>query len=98
MIAAHRSLAHVAITGGDAFAAARADRDTLARLYRAGFEVYEAAHAAGPDFETLSGFEFEALERALEGVGWLIADPATRASVRDARVFSVGAEGLVTHG
>ena len=98
LMRAHRHLADLAIVGGDAFAAAREDRDALAALYREGFTVYAAAAAMGPDFETLSGVEFEALERALEGVGWLLADPATRARVRDARVFRVGAEGLVAHG
>lgn len=98
LMRAHRHLADLAIIGGDAFAAVRADRETHARLYREGFAVYEAGHAAGPDFETLSGVEFEALERALEAMGWLLADPATRARLGSSRYFSVGPDGLVAHG
>ena len=93
---AHCELADLAIIGGDVFAAARVDRETLQRLYREGFAIYEAARAAGPDFEALAGVEFSALEFALEAIGWLIASPDERERIGSSQ-FMITREGVVSN-
>jgi hypothetical protein len=98
LVKLQHAYADLALTGGNAFAAAHEDRAMLQGLYRDAYALYEAGHAAGGNFAALAGVEFGELERTLEGIGWLLADPATRARVGTSKWFSVGPEGLVAHG
>ena len=91
-----RVLSFLAAEGGDAIGAAAKMRPTLQRAYEAAWAVYEAAGPSGigDAFEEIFGVEFGDLESALEGVGWLIAEPTTRAAIGSSRHFYITPEGV----
>ena len=99
LINAHKKLAEIAITGGNAFASAAVIKGDLQTLYGVAFDILEAAHpsGAGPDFEAIFGVRFGDLERALEGIGWLIAEPETRAKIGSSVNLMITRQGVASN-